>query len=633
MNSEGIRGIVQEVETLSRDSLKIAVETLLSECQRLIAASGQSDLRDRLRREQERYASRAGASVVVVGETKRGKSSLINALVGRPGLLPVDADVATGVYVEVRHASQSTAVIHRQTGAIHEQVAIDTISQWISVAENPENTKEVDSVEVGLDSPLLAQGIRIIDTPGVGGLVSGHTAITLGVLQWADALVFVTDPGAPLTASELSFLSRASERIANVVLVLAKTDAYQHWRENLEDDRSRISQHVPSLAHSPWVAVSSRLKTLSDASAASGDSDLAEKLRSASGFALLEEELIGRIVKRTSQLRLENLVHVCIETCSQLRKWYRGVLESLDGNPAFMQDLEAEERRWKDFRHQLPMLERKLGDDFRRLQQRLIYELQNGIQGLQRAYEQHPSIGSAEFLQELPRKLNQDLQGLAASVNQDFLDEMPGLLERPTASGSLSLSPEMQLDGSWKLELHASSPGPRRADPSERWGNLMYLMVGQSMASIVSVGAGIIGIPIFPGLPQAVGLLIGTVNVKMQKRRQQLARGQQEASRLIRDALNEGQRQIQTEISDRILANQRAFEESFSTEVQRRLDESEAKIAALKKELQDQSRRKLQKERLAGDVATVDRLLQRAQLLAADIGVVATRTSTASPVS
>ncbi|MEV0720948.1 dynamin family protein, partial [Asanoa sp. NPDC050611] len=39
-------------------------------------------------------------SIVVVGETKRGKSSLVNALIGVPDLSPVDAAVATATYLE-----------------------------------------------------------------------------------------------------------------------------------------------------------------------------------------------------------------------------------------------------------------------------------------------------------------------------------------------------------------------------------------------------------------------------------------------------------------------------------------------------------------------------------------------------
>jgi hypothetical protein len=45
---------------------------------------------------------------VVVGETKRGKSSLVNALLGTPGLSPVDAAVATTAYLEFAYADEAS---------------------------------------------------------------------------------------------------------------------------------------------------------------------------------------------------------------------------------------------------------------------------------------------------------------------------------------------------------------------------------------------------------------------------------------------------------------------------------------------------------------------------------------------
>ena len=46
---------------------------------------------------------------MVVGETKRGKSSLINALLEHPGLLPVDSDVATSTHIEVVAGARARA--------------------------------------------------------------------------------------------------------------------------------------------------------------------------------------------------------------------------------------------------------------------------------------------------------------------------------------------------------------------------------------------------------------------------------------------------------------------------------------------------------------------------------------------
>ncbi|MFD0748368.1 dynamin family protein [Phytohabitans flavus] len=107
------------------------------------------------------------ATVVVVGEKKRGKSSLINALVGAANLMPVEVDIATSVHVLVRHAPHLRAAA-LVTGAdepmpiepadIHRYVAMDP-------ATGAPYRDDVTSVEVGLPSPMLAEGSRSSTRP------------------------------------------------------------------------------------------------------------------------------------------------------------------------------------------------------------------------------------------------------------------------------------------------------------------------------------------------------------------------------------------------------------------------------------------------------------------------------------
>ena len=59
--------------------------------------------------ERARAVKPVRPTIVVVGETKRGKSSLINALVNVPGLSPVDPQVATSTYLTIQHGPQLAA--------------------------------------------------------------------------------------------------------------------------------------------------------------------------------------------------------------------------------------------------------------------------------------------------------------------------------------------------------------------------------------------------------------------------------------------------------------------------------------------------------------------------------------------
>ena len=84
------------------------VAALLDEVAALAERLGHETVAGQAR--EQRAASAVGAAcVVVVGEKKRGKSSLVNALVEAPGLLPVDVDIATSVHIVVYASHQPAA--------------------------------------------------------------------------------------------------------------------------------------------------------------------------------------------------------------------------------------------------------------------------------------------------------------------------------------------------------------------------------------------------------------------------------------------------------------------------------------------------------------------------------------------
>ena len=202
------------------DGLETRLLTLARNTARLCNDLGYGELAGRIEIDAGGSADRP-ANVVVVGEKKRGKSSLLNALVGERDLLPVDADVATSCFLTLRHGAGERVVAHDAEHPDGVEIGRDEIAEYASVEGNrdPDDDERllhegVTSVDVELDDPLLARGLVLVDTPGVGGLEAGHTEVTLATLRRADALVFVVDPDSPLRTPELRFLERATERIA-----------------------------------------------------------------------------------------------------------------------------------------------------------------------------------------------------------------------------------------------------------------------------------------------------------------------------------------------------------------------------------------------------------------------------------
>jgi hypothetical protein len=221
--------------------------------------------------------------VVVVGEPKGGKSTLVNALVGRPGLSPVDYAVATATYIAIRHGSPGARVFP-DGAAVAEEIHLDELAAWTSVEglrANPRAPSSPQPVEVTLPAPLLER-VVLVDTPGVGGMDDAHDRATLAALDGATSVLFCADASRPLSAPELAFLARAADRVALVGFVLTKIDEQAAWREVLAEDERLVADQVPALAGAPWLPVAA---PLAERSLAPGlPAAAAEALRGRSGL-------------------------------------------------------------------------------------------------------------------------------------------------------------------------------------------------------------------------------------------------------------------------------------------------------------------------------------------------------------
>ncbi len=249
-------------------------------------------------------AQQTAPAIVVVGEVKRGKSSLVNALLGQPGLSPVGVDVATNSFL--RFAPPTDDLPDRTARAVlageRRAIPIDAIADWAAVGgryagsdSTGEDQPIVRGVEVGIAARYLP-GVEVIDTPGVGGLQSSHAEVARHSATWASLLLFVIDAGQPLTSGELAFLACLSETVDGVVLALTKKDLYPTgWKEIYAENRRLLRTHAPRFAEVEMFALSSSLAARADTVdnpatknallVASGLPDLADALLARAGDA------------------------------------------------------------------------------------------------------------------------------------------------------------------------------------------------------------------------------------------------------------------------------------------------------------------------------------------------------------
>lgn len=245
----------------------------------------------------------AAPTVVVVGETNRGKSSLVNALLARPGLSPVDAEVATRTYLAFSHAPAWRARAC-YPGKL-EPVPFDPaeLPSWVSATrELPPGQLPPRYVEVAGPVPLLER-LTLVDTPGVGGLDSMHGELAKEAAEAATAVLFVVDASAPFTSGELAFLREVGDRVETVVFAVTKTDAFRGWRQVLADDHALLARYAPRFADAAFHPVSARMFELAGTAPSA---EAAALLRERSGVAAVQEALQDLVVGRSVMLAEAN---------------------------------------------------------------------------------------------------------------------------------------------------------------------------------------------------------------------------------------------------------------------------------------------------------------------------------------
>ncbi len=163
--------------------------------------------------------------VAILGEFKRGKSTLVNALIGHE-LLPTGVLPLTSVVTRVRWGTEPGAWIAFESGE-RLKVSLDRLADFVTESANPANRAGVAEVDVRVPSDLLRTGVVVMDTPGVGSTLAHNTEETMRLLPDVDAAIFVTATDPPISDSEIGFLHAVRDHAHKMFFVLNKADAVQ----------------------------------------------------------------------------------------------------------------------------------------------------------------------------------------------------------------------------------------------------------------------------------------------------------------------------------------------------------------------------------------------------------------------
>ena len=161
-------------------------------------------------------------NLVVLGEFKRGKSTLINALLGR-AVLPTGVIPLTSVVTAIGAGDRDRLVVRCGDGR-EEERPLAEIADYVTEGRNPGNHLGVELARVELDHELLRAGLELVDTPGIGSIHSHNTAIARDFLPRVDAAICVLDAGQPLSEAEREWLREVAGRVPRLLIVINKID-------------------------------------------------------------------------------------------------------------------------------------------------------------------------------------------------------------------------------------------------------------------------------------------------------------------------------------------------------------------------------------------------------------------------
>lgn len=161
-------------------------------------------------------------NLLVMGQFKRGKSTLINALLGA-NLLPVGVVPLTSIATIIAYGEKVAVSVVYENGR-EEEILAEQIADYVTERGNPHNIKEVKEVLIDYPSSYLRDGVRLIDTPGGGSVYQHNTDLSYRYLPQADAVLFLLSADQPVSQAECEFLRDVQEYAGKMFFLLNKAD-------------------------------------------------------------------------------------------------------------------------------------------------------------------------------------------------------------------------------------------------------------------------------------------------------------------------------------------------------------------------------------------------------------------------
>jgi ribosome biogenesis GTPase A len=231
---------------MDQASTAAAVDTQLEQLAAIARELDDRDLAVEALAERQRLLA-ARFFAACVGQFKRGKSTLINALVGE-ALLPVGVIPVTSVVTILTYGDPPEATVRLVSGE-SQVITLETVADFVDERRNPQNTRGAVVVEVALPSAILRDGLCLVDTPGLGSVHAANTEATRAFVPRIDVALIVVGPDPPIAGAELEMVQEASREAGELAVILNKAD--QVSPDQLQEVADFTRRTIASAIHRP----------------------------------------------------------------------------------------------------------------------------------------------------------------------------------------------------------------------------------------------------------------------------------------------------------------------------------------------------------------------------------------------
>jgi len=503
------------------------VKAILAQAQNIAKAFGRDDdLGDRIRQVSQQI-NNPELQVVIIGEFKQGKSSLINTMLDIDSC-SVDDDIATAVQTVIRYGAQPKAALVIEDKNSDDPkldripIEFNSAASYANDSRQPPDGTEIVAVEVEVPRRLLEQGVNLIDTPGTGGLASAHSARAMKAVSVADATLFVSDASQEYTKTELEFLAHAVKMTPIVVGIMTKIDLYPDWRKVHELNQGHLRRagiNIDVHPVSAFLAKAARKHRDNQLSTESGVQNVAN---------VIKNVFLTRKLAEHRELARRSVATVCDRLAEELEA-ERSILDDPAQKAELMENLEAVEAKAEKLNSALARWHHALADGRQDISNKSFFDLQERLDAVQNEAEGaiesfDPLLAWDEFLPWLESSVSS-----AVIKNYQFLTERASALASEVAeyfdADSSELVAEMRFGDAGQVFARVSSDRSLRMTEADRADRGLSVVRGSYsgflMASMLAPALPLIGLAGvatgFIGLP--IALVIGWKTAQKEKER------------------------------------------------------------------------------------------------------------------